>query len=228
MEQAICFNNQGIYYYEKGQLEKASACFRKALQAIKVFQEEFQLSPYIGCDVCNKLIRGWSKISATSTELAIEEGFSFPFCRTMLLEYCKETPVSPICLNIATLAILYNSAVVNHVYSNVHGQMSEAVEAAYDGYEHAFVILQDLGDIQNKPLSLHLQIVKAALFNNMGALFHNNYCRYRDAARCFRSYQTMMEVMNKQVLQNGFATTEELRQLSMNTLLVPITAAPSA
>eukprot|EP00547_Thalassionema_nitzschioides_P013468 CAMPEP_0194243132 /NCGR_PEP_ID=MMETSP0158-20130606/8446_1 /TAXON_ID=33649 /ORGANISM="Thalassionema nitzschioides, Strain L26-B" /LENGTH=227 /DNA_ID=CAMNT_0038978357 /DNA_START=166 /DNA_END=846 /DNA_ORIENTATION=- len=227
MEQVIDDNNQGLYYYEAGQLENASSCFRNALYGISLLRDvSIQNSdfPQFAQHICSP-IKGWS-LPAKSSKKTSDEGFSLPFSRIMLLQDCNAQPASLFRFNVVTLAILFNSAVVNHAYSDSHGQITEAIEAAYEGYENAFMILENLiddPDRSSSSFSLHSKIVRAALFNNMGALFHNNLCRYRDATRCFRSYQHMMGVMDKQVLQNGFITTEELLQLSMNLLVVPIT-----
>mmetsp|Transcript_14300 Transcript_14300/g.21117 ORF Transcript_14300/g.21117 Transcript_14300/m.21117 type:complete len:109 (+) Transcript_14300:472-798(+) len=62
MEQVIDDNNQGLYYYEAGQLENASSCFRNALYGISLLRDvSIQNSdfPQFAQHICSP-IKGWS------------------------------------------------------------------------------------------------------------------------------------------------------------------------
>lgn len=231
MDLVVNFNNQGVYFLELGILEQASACFRNAAEAVGCLR---QRSRHANSDANSyDLIKGWSKPTKTGT---LQEGCSMMFSRALMLvdhvfggsqnERVKTPTFEEI--DEFALVILYNSAVLNHTYSDSQGQISTATEAAYQGYEQVFTITEKLRGRIGMRFAFHLDVLRMVLFNNMGVLYHNNYGRFQDAVQCFKSARKQMDLLRQQLVGNSIMTIEEMKLLSMNKFMVPVTTAPVA
>lgn len=234
METIVCLNNQGVMFFQLGRLEEASAYFHNAaieLNAVKkrsvglstldVHDDSRDFNPIIG----------WS---CPFTFNATLEGSSVMFTRALILKNLEkqnlpnEENPSPRYQDAIALALLYNSAILNHVYSDSNGQISKAANAAYHAYEQTFAISQRFEKTENVMFSFHLRVLRLVLLNNMGVLYHNSMCRFRDASRCFKSSRQLMEILEKNLIAAKIMTSEEVIQLSLNVVVVPIAAAPVA
>lgn len=237
MESIVSLNNQGVIFFQLRRLEEASNSFRIAALGLNVVKEtnshhySSQDEDVHSSSRDFNPILGWSSpVKFTSTL----EGTSIMFTRALLLknplpkDFSNETQPFLQYLDVVALSLLYNSAVLNHVYSDSNGQISKAADAAYHAYEQSFVISQRIGLAIDDKFAFHLKVLKLALFNNMGVLYHNCMCRFEDASQCFKSSRRLMHDLEKTLIASEIMTSEEVIQLSMNVVVVLIAAAPAA
>mmetsp|Transcript_19412 Transcript_19412/g.29186 ORF Transcript_19412/g.29186 Transcript_19412/m.29186 type:complete len:235 (+) Transcript_19412:41-745(+) len=234
METIVCLNNQGVMFFQLGRLEEASAYFRNAaLELNAVKKRSGGLSTLAVHDHSRDFnpITGWSCPFTFNTTL---EGSSVMFTRALILKNPEpqnlpnEENPSPRYQDAVALALLYNSAILNHVYSDSNGQISKSTNAAYHAYEQTFAISQRFEKTDNAMFSFHLKVLRLVLLNNMGVLYHNSMCRFRDASRCFNSARHLIEILGKNLIAAEIMTLVEVQQLSLNVVVVPIAAAPVA
>mmetsp|Transcript_27565 Transcript_27565/g.40711 ORF Transcript_27565/g.40711 Transcript_27565/m.40711 type:complete len:231 (+) Transcript_27565:59-751(+) len=230
MDAVVAYNNQGVYFYEIGVLEQANACFRNAARGVRSIRERWKLSNRTASKSAHNYydpIKGWSAPPRTAP---LQEGYSVMFIRALILNDFDFSLMMPSNEDIDALAlvVLYNSAALNHCYSDSRGQITTSTDAAHHGYEQTYIMAKKLNGKISSRFSFHLKVLEMSICNNMGVLYHNNFGRFRDAAQCFKSSRKQMELIEKQLICSGSVTAEELQQLSLNILVVPVATTPVA
>lgn len=238
MDLIISFNNKGAHYCQEFDFDNAFACFRNAAMGLSLLKEKSDWS-----DVChdhteclkqkllNKTcnpIKGWSKELKSE---ATQDGYSLMFSRIIFLsqnQSCDCSLPSSMYVDFVTLCVLYNMAILHHIQSDSKGPISEAIEAAYHAYKQAILISKKFETIECARFSYDFELLKLALINNLGVLYHNNFCRFKDAMRCFKSWRKHMDALEEEFILADVMTPEEILNFSMNLLVVPTAAAPSA
>mmetsp|Transcript_15108 Transcript_15108/g.23201 ORF Transcript_15108/g.23201 Transcript_15108/m.23201 type:complete len:258 (+) Transcript_15108:128-901(+) len=235
MKSIIYLNNQGIRHYENCHFDKAKEFLRSAVVELNTLREHCQHTMHDE-QLCEKQflsqhgtpIEGWSQPFRDP----MQDDYAIMFTRAMFLkefdcDHHFDDESRLFHLNVATIVLLYNTSLLNHVFSDSNGQISAVADAAYHGYEEAFVISRTM-DKCSTNFSFQLQVLTLALFNNMGVLYYNNMCRFRDAAQCFRASRKQMNILGERLLQQEIMTAKEVQQLSTNLLTVPYATTPAA
>lgn len=241
IQNIIHFNNQGVVHYENSNFEKAKEYLQSAASQISSLIEHYQLNVYNGLvppplqTTVGSPIKGWSK----PLHSTLQDHYSVAFTRAIIMaEYAcpaDETTYAKsynFLVNVATMILLYNTSLLNHITSDRSGQISCAVNSAYHGYEEAFVLARNLSRSSPSELfSLPLKVLIFALYNNMGTLYHNNMCRFEDAAQCFQAAQKHLnknDLLPKMLDQGDALTREEVRDFALNLMVSPLTTTPAA
>jgi len=225
----IYFNNQGMQHFENGNFDKAKAFLRSAVIELNNLRETYepiisQDEPVCGDQFCvenGSPIQGWSM----PFQRPERDDCAITFTRAMLLSDNEsfsyfDDQACLFHLNVATVVLLYNTSLLNHVFSDANGQISTVVNEAYHGYEEAFVISRNMKETSST-FAFHLTVLTLALFNNMGVLYYNNMCRFADAAQCFRASRKKLNMLGEKNATSQILTIKEVHNLSTNLLMVP-------
>mmetsp|Transcript_11534 Transcript_11534/g.16924 ORF Transcript_11534/g.16924 Transcript_11534/m.16924 type:complete len:240 (+) Transcript_11534:118-837(+) len=239
MEVIIAFNNKGCQYCQSGDFDNAFACFRNATMGLRLLREK-NSSCYHDChcveEYSNKKcidkyynpIQGWSEQLRPRT---IEGEGAIVFSRMIIMnqyDSINYAMASSRYKDIVALSLMYNLGLLHHLQSDSTVQNSKAIEATYHAYKQAILISQKFEKTECTIFPFDLEALRMALINNMGALYNNNICQYRDAIRCFRSWRRHMDILEAEFVHHSLMTPEEILQFSMNMLIVPIAASPAA
>mmetsp|Transcript_6174 Transcript_6174/g.9482 ORF Transcript_6174/g.9482 Transcript_6174/m.9482 type:complete len:238 (+) Transcript_6174:74-787(+) len=237
MDAIINFNNKAIENYEKGHLISAENFQAAALFELNVLRERLNIN------TLEEIVDRKKRKFVESKKSIIRWSKPFPwfhvnqdvimFTRGMFLEHFdpsktqEESSEFASHLEVVTLTLFYNASMINHLYSYTTKQISQISNGACKGYEIAFSILNRI-DEQSPDICIPMKLLKIALLNNIGVLFCNDMCRYRDAAECFEVCRGEMCALVGVFLIEEKLTTTEAQQLSTNIFAVPFAATPAA
>lgn len=232
IESIIDLNNEAINQYEWGEFYQADDFIVYALSELdslqKKVQNEVSKESLIQFKCC--YIKGWSK----SFSFSKEQDGAIMNSRAIVLEanapkrhLDNPYPISHH-LKVLEMVLYYNAAILYHVYSSFTGRHSDVIDTAYYCYENSFLTHAKINQAESS-LSFEMKALKSILFHNMGVLYCNNFCRYDDAKKCFRAFQSEVKKLDKRKLVDlGLMTEEEVHQFLHNFLVVPRSVAPAA
>jgi len=256
LKSIITHNNKGVNSHENGQLEQALKSLRNAiteLNMLKVFlhnndecfahdiNNNYQSPQQQESGLKRKqqqLIKGWSQQPLSMKNSSRQSGnYAVAFTRAIYLRendeiFLNDDDIDAISLvlslDVLTIALEYNTSLMNHLLSDSQGQLSAAVDDAYHGYEQTFLICKEMNTSLCYVSVDNLKILILALFNNMGVLYFNNMSRFQDAAQCFRASKNQLSCLGKKLLEQGILSPSEINELSMNLWAVPLTSTAAA
>jgi len=232
MESIIDLNNEAINQYEWGEFCQAEDFLMYALSELYNLQKKVQNEVSNESSIQSKwcYIKGWSKSFSFSKE---QDGAIMNSRAIVLKEnaphyHLDNAQAISHHLKVLEMVLCYNAAILHHLYSFFTGRNSDVIDTAYHYYENAFSSYTKIKQAESN-LSFEIKALKSILFHNMGVLYCNNFCRYDDAKKCFRAFQSEMNKMDKRKLIDlGLMTKEEVYQFLHNFLAVPRSAAPAA
>jgi len=234
IQNIMYFNNQGVINYENSNFGKAKEYFQSAASHINSLREHFdQLECIIQPRFQNmngSPIKGWSKPLYNTKQ----DGSAVIFTRAIIMNDYECPPDNAnyyFLLNGASIAVLYNMSLLNHMMSDSMGQISSAINIAYNGYDESFDNAREMfGNLPLGLFSFHLKVLIFALYNNMGALYHNNLSRSKEASECFRAARKQLNENDllHSMLQQNLLTPKEVHDFSINMVAVMFTTMSSA
>lgn len=181
--------------------------------------------------------KGWSEPALDSTLVLQDNTQSasvFLYSRAILLreeEGEASTSTSAARLSAYSTALHFNNALAHHLLLLTSQEHRTTANACISNkyYEESYRQYMRTANATNKqptPDNDSFDLLRVALFNNMGAIYCNELARFRDANECFKAACGALGEIGEDEWHP--LDGDEIYLLSMNTFMVPTSTSPAA
>lgn len=249
-------NNDGVSLLENGRLLEAMEYFQNCIDQLfevqmKMWEQEYRdtatptTSKHVDCrseastssgSPYSSPFKGWSK-PALDSSLVLQDNTQsasvFLYSRAILLheeeeeEEASSSTKSAARLSAYSTALHFNNALARHLLLLTSQEHRTTANACISNkyYEESYRQYMRAANSKQRDNG-SFDLLRVALFNNMGAIYCNELARFRDANECFKAACGALGEIGEDEWHP--LDGDEIYLLSMNTFMVPTSTSPAA